>query len=172
MALRTSAFSLLTSALFFYSALVRAGDAHVFPVFGYGAARDLDALRLKDPGDLLVGQRAAGVFFFDQLFDAALQDQQRRVAALGALHALAEEVSQLEHALRRVGVLVGYGTTDGRRMHADFFGYLLDHHGFQLVDAALEKILLAGHDDVTDFGDGLLALLNILDELDGTLVAL
>src|SRR5216684_9213258 len=116
MALRTSAFSLLTSALFLYSSLVRAGDAHVFPVFGYGAARDLNALRLENPGDLLVGQRAAGIFFFDQLLDSALQDQQRRVASLGALHAFAEEVAQLEHTLRRVGVFVGDGTADGGRM--------------------------------------------------------
>ncbi len=129
-------------------------------------------MRLENPGDLLVGQRAAGIFFFDQLLHAALQDQQRGVASLGALHAFAEEVSQLEHSLRGVGVFVGDGTADGGRMHADFFGHLLDHHGFQLVDAAFEKILLAGHDDVTDFRDRLLALLNILDELDGALVAL
>src|SRR5260370_2294052 len=96
----TSAFSLLTSALFLYPSLVRAGDAHVFPVFGYGAARDLNALRLENPGDLLVGQRAAGIFLFDQLLHAALQDQQRRVASLGTLYALAQEVSQLEHSLR------------------------------------------------------------------------
>src|SRR5712671_7733922 len=87
----TSAFSLLTSALFLYSSLMRAGDAHVFPVFGYGAARDLNALRLKNSCDLLVGQRTAGIFLFDQLLHAAFEDQQRGVASLGALHAFAEE---------------------------------------------------------------------------------
>ena len=64
---------------------MRARDAHVFPVFGYRAAGYLDALRLQDAGNLLVGQRTAGILFFDQLFDAALEDEQRCAAALGAL---------------------------------------------------------------------------------------
>ncbi len=41
--------------LVFNPALVGARDAHVFPVLGYRAASDLDALRLEDAGDLLVG---------------------------------------------------------------------------------------------------------------------
>jgi hypothetical protein len=56
---------------FLYPALVRARDAHVFAVFGYGAAGHLDPLRLQDAGDLLVGQRAAGIFFFNEFLDAA-----------------------------------------------------------------------------------------------------
>ena len=90
----------------------------------------------------------------------------------GPLHALAEEVAQLEDALRSVGVFVGHRTAHGGRMHADFFGHLLDHHGLQLVDAAFEEILLAGHDGIADLYDGLLALLDVLDQLDGALVAL
>src|SRR6266849_7182961 len=157
--------------LFLYPALVRARDAHVFPVFGYRAASDLDSLGLKNPGDLLVGQRTAGIFFIDELLDAALEDQQRRVAALGALYALAEEISQLEYALRSVGVLAGHGTAYGGRMHADFFGHLLDHHGFQLIDTFFQELVLTGDDGVTVVGDGLLALLDVLDALDGALVA-
>jgi hypothetical protein len=42
-----------------------AGDAHVFSILGNGTSRHLDALRLQDTGDLFVGQRAAGIFFFD-----------------------------------------------------------------------------------------------------------
>src|ERR1700686_2612630 len=162
----------LLSALFFYPALVRAGDAHVFAVFGYGAAGHLNALRLQDAGDLLVGQRAAGIFFFDEFLDAAFEDEQRCAAALGPLDALAEEVSQLEYALRCMRVFVGHSTAYRGRMHADFFGHLLDHHGFQLIDASFEEILLAGNDAITNFGDGLLALLDVLDELDGAFVAL
>src|SRR5947209_1018140 len=151
---------------------MRARDAHVFPVFGYRAASYLDALRLQDAGDLLVGQRTAGIFFVDEFLHTALQDQQTRVADLGALNALAEKVSQLEYALRSVRGLVGYSPADGGRMHADFFGHLLDHHRFELIDASFQKILLAGDDGVTDFSDGLLALFDVLDQLDGALVAL
>src|SRR5436305_7885497 len=158
--------------LFFDPALVRAGDAHVFAVFGNRPPGHLDALRLQDPCDLLVGQGTAGIFFLDEFFDAALQDQQRRSTAFRSLHAFAEEVAQLEYALRCVSVLTGHGTAYRRRMHADFFSHLLDHHRFQLIDTSFEKLLLAGNDRVADLGDGLLALLNILDELDGALVAL
>ena len=71
----TSAFLLLTSELFLHSALVGTRYAHVFPVFRDRAASDLDALRLEDAGNLLVGQRPGGIFFFDELLDAALEDQ-------------------------------------------------------------------------------------------------
>src|SRR5690349_9485523 len=94
--------------LFFDPALVRAGDAHVFAVFGNCPPGHLDALRLQDPCDLLVGQGAAGIFFLNELFDAALQDQQRRSSAFRSLHALAEEVAQLENALGGVSILAGY----------------------------------------------------------------
>jgi hypothetical protein len=62
--------------LFLDPALVRARDAHVFAVFGHRAAGHLDTLRLQDAGDLLISQRTAGVFFFNELLDAALEDQQ------------------------------------------------------------------------------------------------
>src|SRR5436305_6417638 len=158
--------------LFFDPALVRAGDAHVFAVFGNCPPGHLDALRLQDPCDLLVGQGAAGIFFLDELFDAALQDQQRRSAAFRSLHALAEEVAQLENALRRVSILAGHRPAYRGRMHADFFGHLLDHHRLQVIDTSFQKILLAGNYRVAVLGDGPLPLLNILDELDGALVAL
>src|SRR5205807_9839387 len=61
--------------LTFYPALVGTRDAHVFPVFRDRAASDLYTLRLEDAGDLLVGQRPGGIFFFDELLDAALEDQ-------------------------------------------------------------------------------------------------
>ena len=75
-----------------------------------------------------------------------LRIKQRCAAALGTLHALAEEVPQLEYALRSVGILAGHSTAYRRRMHADFFGHLLDHHGLEVIDTALEEILLAGDD--------------------------
>ena len=114
----------------------------------------------------------AGIFFLDEFFDAAFQDQQRRSAAFRSLHALAEEISQLEYALWCVGILIGHCPAYRGRMHADLFGHLLDHHRFQLIDTSFEKILLARHDRVANLGDRLLPLLDILDELNGALVAL
>src|SRR5580704_9604867 len=115
--------------LLLYSALVCARDAHVFPVFRNRAASDLYPLGLQDAGDLLVGERPGWIFFFDEFLDAAFQDEQRSVAALGTVDAFAEEVPQFKHALGGVRVFAGHGTADGGGMHADFFGHLLDHHG-------------------------------------------
>src|SRR5439155_15886644 len=106
----------------FHSSLVGAGDAHVFPIFCDGAAGNLNALRLQDACNLLVGQRAVWIFFLNKLFYPAFEDQQRGVATLRTIHALAEEVAQLENALRSVGGFVGDGTAHSGRMNADFFG--------------------------------------------------
>jgi hypothetical protein len=51
---------LWTCLLLLYSALVSAWDPQILPVLRYRAASDLNALRLQDAGDLLVGERAAG----------------------------------------------------------------------------------------------------------------
>src|SRR5579862_2328494 len=147
-------------ALIFYSALVGARDSHVFPVLRDRAASDLDALRLEDAGDLLVGQRPGGIFLFNETLHPALEDQQRRAAALRTVDALAEEVPKFEDALRRVSVLVGHGTAHGRGMHANLFGDLFDHHRLQVVDAMVEKLALPLKDGVADTQDGLLALLD------------
>src|SRR5271169_2020907 len=118
-----------------HSALVGARDAHVLPVLRDRAASDLDALRLEDAGDLLVGQRPGGIFLLDELLDPALQDQQRSAAALRPVDALAEEVSEFEDALRGVSILVGYGPADGGGMDPDLLRHFLDHHRLQPVDA-------------------------------------
>src|SRR5262249_14791205 len=78
----------------------------------------------------------------------------------------------LEYALWCVGIFVGDSTAYRRRMHADFFGHLLDHHGFQEIDSSFQKFLLAGNNGVANFRDGLLTLLDVLDQLNGALVAL
>ena len=70
---------------------MRAGDAHIFAILGYGTACYLDALRLQNSCKLLVGERARGILFVDQLFYAALQDEKACVAAFGSLHALAKK---------------------------------------------------------------------------------
>src|SRR5581483_8138831 len=103
----------LVQALLFHSTLVGTRDTHVLPIFSNRATSDLDTLRLKDAGDLLVGQRPGGIFFLDKLFNAALEDQQRGAAAFGAVDTLAEEVAEFENSLGSVGVLVGDGAADG-----------------------------------------------------------
>src|SRR5213080_4458745 len=87
--------------------LVRAGNAHILAIFGDGAASDLDFLRLQNLRVLLICLRPRWIFFLNELLDAAFQNQQRSVAALRPIHALTEEVTQFENALRRVCVLVG-----------------------------------------------------------------
>ena len=154
-----------------HPALMCAGDAHILAILCDRTASDLDTLRLQNSCELLVGERAGGIFFVNQFFDAAFQNEQRRVAAFRALHAFTEEVAQLEDALRGMGVFAGDGAAHGGRMHADFLGDFFDHHGLELINTFFQKILLTGNDAVADFGYGLLALLDILNQLDGALVA-
>src|SRR5271157_5908816 len=96
--------SALRIPLLLYSALMGARDPQILPVFCDRAAGDLNSLRLQDAGDLLVGERAGRVFFFDKLLDPALKDQQGSIAALRAVHAFAEEVPQFKDALGSVGI--------------------------------------------------------------------
>ena len=70
------------------------------------------------------------------------------------------------HALRRVRVFAGHGAAHRRRMHADFFGHFLDHHGLQGVRPVIEKFALARDDGLADAQDGVLALLDVLHQLD------
>src|SRR5215475_2835542 len=77
--------------LVFDTALMRAGDTHVFAIFGNGAASDVDAVVVELLGDLLVGKRLGGVFFFNHFLDQPLQREQRHPAALRAIYCFAEE---------------------------------------------------------------------------------
>src|SRR5437868_5358415 len=98
--LRIGACRALTPPLIFHPALVRAGDLQIFTIFRDRSASYLNALRLQDLGDLVVRQRMGGIFLLDQFLHAALQNEQRRPAAFGAIDALAEEIAQFEDALR------------------------------------------------------------------------
>ena len=89
-----------------------------------------------------------------------------------SLHGFREEVAQFENALRRVGVLARDRAADGRRVNADLLGHILDHHGLQVIDAVVEKLRLPPHNRLANFQDGLLALLDVLHQLDGRGVAL
>ena len=50
-------------------------------------------------------------------------------------------------------------------MNADLFGDFLDHHRLQLVDAEFQKIALPPHDRLANLQDRLLALLDVLHQL-------
>src|SRR5579862_1651833 len=122
------------------AALVGAGDPHVFAIFGYGAAGYIDALSLQRVCDLIVGERLAGIFVFDELLHLALEEHERRSGAFGTVDTFGEEESELVDALRRVYVLVRDGAADGGGVHADFLGDLLDHHGTKGVNALFEEV--------------------------------
>src|ERR1700686_66302 len=77
---------------FLYPPLMRARDAHVFPIFGNRAARNLNSLGLQDARNLLVGKGTRRVLFVDQFFDSAFEDEQGSVSAFRSLNALAEEI--------------------------------------------------------------------------------
>src|SRR5579864_9623417 len=152
--------------LLLHPPLVRAGNFHVLAILCHRTASHLNSLRLKDAGNLLIGQRLRRIFFFNQLLHSPLQNQQRGVSALWPVDALAEEIAQLEDALWSMRVLAGDSAADGRGMDADFFRHFLNHHRLQFVDALFQKILLPAHNGVADFQNRLLPLLNVLDELD------
>src|ERR1700720_752259 len=78
-----------------HPALVSAGDAHVFAVFGDGAARNVDARIIELFRDLFVGERLRGVFLFNHFFDEALEREEGHSAAFGAIHGFAEEGAEL-----------------------------------------------------------------------------
>src|SRR6266849_3888715 len=149
----------------FYPALVGAGDAHIFAIFCYGAAGDVNAGVIELFGDLIVGERLGAVLFLDHFFDQALEGEQRHAAAFRTVHRFAEERTQFEHALRGVRVLAGHRAADRRGMHADFLGDFLDHHGLQSIRTAIEKFALPRDDGLADAQDGVFALLDVFHQL-------
>src|SRR5713226_3662577 len=151
----------------FHTALVRAGYAHIFAIFRDGAAGDVNAGFIEFLGDLIVGERLGTVFFFDHFLDQALQGEQRHADAFRAVHGFAEERAQLQYALRGMRVLAGHGAADRGRMHADFFGDFLDHHGLQRVGAVVEKFTLPRDDGLAYAQDGVFALLDVFHQLNG-----
>src|SRR5271157_167627 len=147
------------------AALMSAGDVHVFAIFGYGAACQLDALIIQHRSQLFVGERMLRVLLGDELAYFALEHQQRRINSLGPVRTLGKEGAQLEDSLWGVSVLVGHGAADRRGVNADLLGHFLDHHGTERLNALLEKILLAVHNDLAGTQDCALALGDVAHEL-------
>src|SRR3954452_7765206 len=92
--------------------LVGRGDLELLAVFGDGAARQHQPFLLQDADDLRVAQRLARIFVLDDLADPLLDGDRGNAVAIRAADAAVEEVLQLEHALRRVHVLVVHDTAD------------------------------------------------------------
>src|SRR6266849_6066952 len=112
------------------------------------------------------------VFLFNHFLDLALQDEQRHYASGGPLNSFGEEIAQLEYTLRSVRVLAGHRSADRGWMYTHLLGHLFNHHRLQLIDPVSQKIALALHNALANLEDGMLALLDILHELDGRGVAL
>src|SRR5215813_802671 len=111
------------------------------------------------------------IFFLNQLFDPSFQNQKRSAAALRALNALREEITQLKDSLRSVHVFVGNRAAHSGRMNADFFRHFLDHHGLEQINTVVQKFSLPSNDGIANLQNGLPALLNVLDELHRRLIA-
>src|SRR5260370_5402209 len=150
--------------------LMRAGNFHVLAILGHCPSRDLNALRLQNLGDLLIGVVARRIFFFDQLLHPPFEDQQRTSGAFRPLDTFRKEKAQLVYALRRMHVFAGNSPAYGRGMHTDLFGHFLDHHRLEEIDAAVQELALTPNDRVADLQNCLPALFDVLDQLHSRLV--
>ena len=70
-----------------------------------------------------------------------------------------------------MGVFARDGAAHGGGVDADFLGHILDHHGAQTVQSQVQELVLAALDDLANAQDGLLALLDVLHQLDGRCIA-
>src|SRR5579862_239038 len=139
-------------------------DIQFVPILGDRAPGDGYAARAQDFDDLLVAQRVLGVLFLDQVFDRALDARVAHRLAPRGLVAGREEILHLEDSLRRGDVLAGDGAADRRLMHADDLGDLHHRHRLEGDGASFEELLLPRDDLVRDVRDGLLPLVDALDE--------
>src|ERR1035437_546359 len=162
----------LAAALVAHAPLMSGRNLHVLAVFGHGAARDVDTPILKHGCDLLVGEGLGAILLFDHFLHSALQQEERCTPAQRPLDRFREEIAELEDALRRMHIFAGHGAAHGGGMHPYLLRHFLDHHGLQTIQPVAEEFGLAPHDGLADLEDGLLALLDILHQLDGRRVAL
>ena len=86
----------------------------------------------------------------------------------GPIHALREKESQFWNTpARRMHILVpATCPAYRRRMHANLFRHLFDHHRLQSIHPMLQKLLLSAHDHIASPDDRILPLLDISQQLD------
>src|SRR6266540_4163785 len=121
---------------------VRCGDFQLYAVGRYRPPREHQPFLLQDADDLRVAERLARVFVLDDLPDPLLDRDRRDALAVRAADPAVEEILHLEHALRRVHVLVRDHAADGRFVHADVVGHVAQHQRPEVFDAVIEKVLL------------------------------
>jgi hypothetical protein len=139
-------------------------DVQFGAVFGDGAASDLDAAGDELLDQFLVGEGFGTVLIGDELVEDGLHRGVGHGIAGGGLEAGGEEVFHVEHPLWGEHVLAGDGAADGGFVDADDFGDLDHGHGAEMGDAMFHEVALALHDFLGDAGDGVLALVDALDE--------
>src|SRR5262245_35788088 len=118
-------------------ALVGRRNLELLAVFRDGSSRELEPLALQDVDDLRIAQRLARILLFDDLPDSLLDRHRGHRLAVRARNAAVEEILHLEHALRRVHVLVRDDTADRGLVHADVVGDVAQHQRPQILDAVI-----------------------------------
>src|SRR5262245_9738796 len=144
--------------------LVGRRNLELFSVFGDRPPGQLEALAMQHADDLGIAQWLLRVLLLDDLANPLLdRDRRHRVPVL-AVDAAVEEVLHLEHALRRVHVLVRDDTADRRFVHADIVGHVEEHQRPEVYDAVVETVALEIDDARRHLVNRLLPLLDRLDQ--------
>src|SRR5918995_7494381 len=99
--------------------LIGGRDLQLFAVLRNGAAREHKPLALQDADDFRVTERLPGILRLDDLANPLLDRHRRDALAVRAADPAVEEIFHLEHALRRVHVLVRHHAADRGLMHPD-----------------------------------------------------
>ena len=107
------------------------------------------------------------VFFFYQFFDLQFDNPRRNLFAVFVQHPLGKKAAQLDHALRRVRIFAIDHARHGREVHPDIFRNVLQHHRLDVLDTVIEKILLPVNDGLDHPIDGLPAMLDVTQEVNG-----
>src|SRR5205823_5310036 len=88
----------------------------------------------------------------------------RQTVTARGLNAGGEEILHLEQALRGLDILAGNGPAYGRFVHPHDLGYLNHGQWFEERDPLFHELALTAHDFTGDVENGLLALVQALDE--------
>src|SRR6185437_10577464 len=152
--------------------LDRAADADRFTILGHRAPGEVASLFAQQLDQLVVAEDVVGRLGVAERADLRLDRFGRYRALAVALfagsadsgHAAGEEVFQLERAPVAVQVLVAGDPADGRFVHLDRFGDRAQSQWPQHRDALAKEAVLLLHDFGRHFQDGLLALVERLDQ--------
>jgi len=94
---------------------------------------------LQDAGDLLVGQRRDGSSSSMSFFTRRLRMSNDVFAPSGPCTLSEKKYRNSNTPCGVCAYLLATAQADGGRVHADFLGHFLDHHGLQLIDAFFEE---------------------------------